>query len=119
MVTACASHQDTVRTLGHTVEARSLGNRGSPKLDQTALNRVVRAEFFSSFEEENAVLYFYEPFLAAFEPELRKRLGVWFTPPEIVKYMVARIDRLLRDQLKVPDGLADPNVFILDPCCGT
>ena len=62
---------------------------------------------------------FYEPFLAAYDPVLRKRLGVWFTPPEIVRYMVARIDRVLRDQLKVADGFADPNVFVLDPCCGT
>jgi predicted helicase len=50
---------------------------------------------------------------------LRKRLGVWFTPPEIVRYMVLRIDRVLRDELKVPDGFADPGVFVLDPCCGT
>jgi hypothetical protein len=86
---------------------------------QTALNRVVRHEFFSNFEEENAVLYFYEPFLAAFDPDLRRRLGVWFTPPEIVKYIVARVDSVLRDELALPNGLADPNVLILDPCCGT
>lgn len=86
---------------------------------ETALNRVVREEFFATFEEENAVLYFYEPFLEAFDPDLRKRLGVWFTPPEIVKYMVARVDRVLRDELQLPNGLADPNVFVLDPCCGT
>ena len=86
---------------------------------QTALNRVDRLAFFSNFEEHHAVQYFYEPFLAAYDPVLRKRLGVWFTPPEIVRYMVARIDRVLRDQLNVPDGFADPNVFVLDPCCGT
>ena len=40
--------------------------------------------------------YFYEPFLEAFDPELRKQLGVWYTPPEIVKYMVARVDQVLR-----------------------
>jgi hypothetical protein len=33
--------------------------------------------------------------------------------------MVARIDRVLREELDLPDGLADPNVYILDPCCGT
>ncbi len=26
---------------------------------------------------------------------------------------------VLREELNVPDGLADPNVYILDPCCGT
>ncbi|MCX6344611.1 MAG: N-6 DNA methylase [Armatimonadetes bacterium] len=83
------------------------------------LNRVKREEFFVKFKEEHAVQYFYEPFLEAFDPELRKELGVWYTPPEIVKYMVERVDRVLREELRIPDGLADPNVYVLDPCCGT
>jgi Type ISP C-terminal specificity domain/N-6 DNA Methylase len=84
-----------------------------------ALNRVDRASFFSTFEQSHAVQYFYEPFLEAFDPELRKELGVWYTPPEIVKYMVARVDTVLREELDIPDGLADPRVVVLDPCCGT
>ncbi len=90
-------------------------------LDWTAsvLNHVGRAEFFQNFEDEYAVQYFYEPFLEAYDPELRKALGVWYTPPEIVKYQVARVDRVLREELDLPDGLADPNVIVLDPCCGT
>jgi hypothetical protein len=90
-------------------------------LDWTAaaLNRVERAEFFARFVEEHAVQYFYEPFLEAFDPELRKQLGVWYTPPEIVQYQVARADTALREELDIPDGLADPRVFVLDPCCGT
>ena len=86
---------------------------------QTALNRVDRDAFFANFEEHHAVQYFYEPFLAAYDPVLRKRLGVWFTPPDVVRYMVARIDTVLREQLHVANGFADPNVFVLDPCCGT
>ncbi|MGH9734210.1 MAG: type ISP restriction/modification enzyme [Candidatus Acidiferrales bacterium] len=86
---------------------------------QTALNRVERGAFFANFEEHHAVQYFYEPFLAAYDPVLRKRLGVWFTPPDVVRYMVARIDTVLREQLHVANGFADPNVFVLDPCCGT
>ena len=84
-----------------------------------ALNRVDRAAFFTHFEEADAVRYFYEPFLAAFDPELRKQLGVWYTPREIVRYMVERVDQVLRSELKLADGLADPSVWILDPCCGT
>jgi hypothetical protein len=86
-----------------------------------ALNRVVREEFFVRFVEDHAVQYFYEPFLEEFDPELRKELGVWYTPPEIVQYQVARVDAALRDKdgLNIPDGLADPSVFVLDPCCGT
>jgi hypothetical protein len=84
-----------------------------------ALNRVDRASFFAKFEEGHAVQYFYEPFLEAFDPELRKQLGVWYTPPEIVQYMVARVDTVLREELDRPDGLASPDVYVLDPCCGT
>jgi hypothetical protein len=83
------------------------------------LNRVERRTFFDNFQESHAVQYFYEPFLEAFDPELRKELGVWYTPPEIVKYMVERVDTVLREELNLPDGLADKNVYVLDPCCGT
>lgn len=83
------------------------------------LNRVDRQEFFKHFEEEHAIQYFYEPFLEAYDPELRKELGVWYTPPEIVRYQVQRIDTVLREELDIADGLADENVYVLDPCCGT
>ena len=84
-----------------------------------ALHRVQRDEFFARFNEGEAVPYFYEPFLQAFDPGLRKQLGVWYTPVEVVRYMVARVDRALRDDLGIPDGLAGDNVYVLDPCCGT
>ena len=44
--------------------SRCLGGGGA--------NRVDRDAFFARFEEADAVRYFYEPFLAAFDPELRK-----------------------------------------------
>ena len=90
-------------------------------LDWTAaaLDRVDRAAFFARFAEGEAVPYFYEPFLQAFDPALRKQLGVWYTPREVVRYMVARVDKALKDDLGIPEGLAAENVYVLDPCCGT
>ena len=90
-------------------------------LDWTAdaLDRVDREVFFERFDEGEAVQYFYEPFLEAFDPALRKQLGVWYTPSEVVRYMVARVDMALRDDLDIDDGLAAENVYVLDPCCGT
>ena len=90
-------------------------------LDWTAaaLDRVDRPAFFARFAEGEAVPYFYEPFLEAFDPALRKQLGVWYTPAEVVRYMVARVDKALKDDLDIPDGLAAENVYVLDPCCGT
>ena len=90
-------------------------------LDWTAaaLDRVDQTAFFNRFNEGEAVPYFYEPFLQAFDPKLRKDLGVWYTPTEVVRYMVARVDRALKDDLGIADGLAADNVYVLDPCCGT
>lgn len=91
-------------------------------------NRVDRKLFssrmtFPTVDDENpaiaAITYFYEPFLEAFDPQLREELGVWYTPPEIVRYQVRRIHHLLKTDLKRPRGLADPSVVVLDPCCGT
>ena len=84
-----------------------------------ALDRVDRKTFFERFDDAQAVQYFYEPFLEAFDPALRKQLGVWYTPSEVVRYMVARVDMALRDDLGIEDGLAAENVYVLDPCCGT
>ena len=90
-------------------------------LDWTAaaLDRVDREAFFARFNKGEAVPYFYEPFLEAFDPALRKQLGVWYTPAEVVRYMVARVDRALKEDLGIEDGLAAQNVYVLDPCCGT
>lgn len=116
-------HVPFIRTLYRQVaDPHQLGQLGMVEVLDWAggvLNRVDRGGFFGRFEDERAVQYFYEPFLEAYDPELRKELGVWYTPPEIVKYQVARVDRVLRDELALADGLADPNVIVLDPCCGT
>ena len=83
------------------------------------LDRIDHKSFFKSFDTGQAIQYFYEPFLEVYDPELRKEMGVWYTPPEIVSYMVERVDNALRTELKIADGLADESVYVLDPCCGT
>ena len=104
-------------TLRTTMEA--LGLREVMDRTGELLNRVEREPFFEDFEEEGAVQYFYEPFLEAFDPDLRQQLGVWYTPREVVRYMVERVDQTLKDELEIEDGLASEDVYVLDPCCGT
>ena len=101
------------------VKIRGLGLR--PLLDSAAagLNRVENKNELFGDGAFDAIQYFYEPFLAAFDPKLRKDLGVWYTPPEIVRYMVRRVDAVLKTELNLPDGLADERVRVLDPCGGT
>ncbi len=116
-------HVPVLQTLFHEisnpVKLRDLGLMEILDWAGAALNRVDKGNFFSRFDQGKAVQYFYEPFLEAYDPELRKQLGVWYTPPEIIQYMVARVDQVLRSELGIADGLADPNVYVLDPACGT
>lgn len=90
-------------------------------LDRTgmSLRRVSKKSFFRHIGDGEAIQHFYQPFLKAFDPESQITMGVWYTPPEIVKYMVDRVDSVLRTELGITAGLADENVIVLDPCCGT
>lgn len=74
---------------------------------------------FAARFDGDAIEYFYEPFLAEFDPVLRGKLGVWYTPREIADYQVTRADHHLKQELGLPAGLADPSVYVLDPACGT
>jgi hypothetical protein len=64
------------------------------------------------------ILYFYEYFLQTFDPEARRGFGVYYTPVEVVRYMVSALDRAVRVNLAT-QGLRDQNVTILDPATGT
>ena len=64
-------------------------------------------------------LYFYEDFLAAYDPALRKDAGVYYTPVEVVRAQVRLVDELLVDALNRPLGFADLQVTTLDPAVGT
>ena len=95
----------------------------------------VLADFGSRNRRDDPVVHFYEDFLAAYDPGLRKVRGVYYTPEPVVSYIVRSVDYLLRNRLDVKDGLADkstvtfkthtgeqqscPRVLILDPAVGT
>ncbi|MCY3656876.1 MAG: N-6 DNA methylase, partial [Chloroflexi bacterium] len=64
-------------------------------------------------------LYFYEHFLGAYDAELRRNRGVYFTPVEIVHAQVRFAGELLRSRLGRPLAFAESDVEVLDPACGT
>jgi type I restriction-modification system DNA methylase subunit len=69
--------------------------------------------------EHDPIIYFYEHFLRAYDPKKAKQRGVYYTPLPVVSYIVRSIDELLKSEFDLPLGLADQNVVILDPACGT
>ncbi|MGW3984298.1 type ISP restriction/modification enzyme [Streptomyces mirabilis] len=64
-------------------------------------------------------LHLYEHFLDAYDPELRKRSGSYYTPIEVVEQMVRLTDDVLVTRLGKQRGFADPGVFTVDPAMGT
>jgi type I restriction-modification system DNA methylase subunit len=80
---------------------------------------VILQDFRQKQNREDIVIRFYEDFLAAYKPQMRERRGVYYTPEPVVSYMVRSVDVLLKEKFNKPLGLADPEVMILDPTCGT
>ena len=99
-------------------EVKELGLEDVLERASGALRRV-NESFFDNFDSGSAIQHFYQPFLKEFDPAMQRKMGVWYTPPEIVQFQVGRVDKVLRDELLIEDGLANDNVYILDPCCGT
>lgn len=64
-------------------------------------------------------LYFYERFLEKYDAGERQKRGVYYTPGQLVIYIVRAVQALLRDRFGRQDGLADPAVVLLDPAVGT
>lgn len=64
-------------------------------------------------------LYFYEDFLAAYDPNLRRQRGVYFTPPAVVQAQTKLVAELLRERFGKELAFADDGVSVLDPAVGT
>ena len=99
----------------------------------------ILSDFGKRAAREDPILHFYEPFLAAYDPSLREKRGVYYTPEPVVSYIVRSVDYLLRQRFNCPAGLADHamttyeykddkgktaqksshRVLVLDPACGT
>ena len=70
-------------------------------------------------QTEDPWLYFYEQFLGAYDPKLRKDRGVYYTPVEVVRAQVRLAGELIRTRFKKPLAFADADVVVLDPAVGT
>lgn len=74
------------------------------------------------------VFDFYETFLKEYDPAERERLGVYYTPPPVISYIVRSVDAVLKRDFGLAQGLADTSrimpggahrVQILDPAAGS
>lgn len=98
----------------------------------------IMKNFGRTTKQEDPVIHFYETFLGAYNPALRKARGVWYTPQPVVNFIVRAVDDILKTEFGLSQGLADTSktkikveyfgkqvekevhkVQILDPATGT
>ena len=103
-------------------------------------------KLLNEYEKRDPIIHFYEDFLGYYDKEAKKNFGAYYTPVQVVRYMVNAVDEILINDFHLKNGLANndtfdikiqsnpyqdgkklktekviavPQVAILDPACGT
>lgn len=63
--------------------------------------------FGKATQQNDPMIHFYETFLGAYDPKLKKARGVWYTPEPVVNFIVRAVDDILKTEFGLKDGLAD------------
>jgi len=87
-------------------------------LNVADVNKILH-EYQSAGKGRDPIIHFYETFLATYDPEIRERRGVYYTPEPVVGYIVRSIHSILKSHFNLADGLASEEVKLLDPAGGT
>ncbi|EMH05984.1 N-6 DNA methylase, partial [Helicobacter pylori] len=75
-------------------------------------------------DDKDPCLHFYETFLSAYDPKLREKKGVYYTPDPVVKFIINALDSLLKTHFKdaplgLKSALDNENIKLLDFATGT
>lgn len=84
------------------------------------LRRIIGAVVWKDVRNsKDTYLHLYEKFLEAYDPELRKATGTYYTPHQVVDEMVRLTDEAIESVLGLKSGFLNPAVTIVDPAVGT
>jgi len=79
-------------------------------LDRSNMEAVV-ADFGDKNAREDPVMHFFEGFLEAYNKEIKRARGVFYTPQPVVSYIVRSVHELLQTEFGLADGLADTTTW--------
>jgi len=57
-------------------------------------------------DDRDPIIHFYEDFLQEYDPQERKKMGAYYTPVPVVRYIVRQVDRILKEDFGIAKGLA-------------
>ena len=87
-------------------------------LNVTDVNKILQ-DYYREGKGKDPIIHFYETFLTAYDPSIREKRGVYYTPEPVVGYIVRSINQILKTHFQISDGLAGENITLLDPAGGT
>jgi len=76
-------------------------------------------KFYHEGKGKDPIYYFYETFLAEYDPAEREKRGVYYTPEPVVSYIVRSLNIILKEHFQKDIGVASQGVTVLDPAAGT
>ena len=62
-------------------------------------------------EDRDPIIHFYEDFLQEYDPNERKKMGAYYTPVPVVRYIVRQVDRILKEDFGISKGLASDEMI--------
>ncbi|MCH8068032.1 MAG: N-6 DNA methylase [Candidatus Marinimicrobia bacterium] len=87
-------------------------------LQKTNVKKILQ-DYYRDGKGEDPIVHFYETFLNHYDPTLREKRGVYYTPLPVVHYIVRSLHHLLKTKFGMEDGFASKDVKLLDPAGGT
>ncbi len=66
---------------------------------------------FEVDDEKDPIIHFYEDFLKEYDPDERKKMGAYYTPVPVVRYIVRKVDEILKTEFGLSKGLADNSII--------
>jgi type I restriction-modification system DNA methylase subunit len=88
-------------------------------LNASEMENILSEIDFRGKKDRDPFTFFYEDFLAFYEPEKKKRLGVYYTPRPVVSFIVNTVNEILKNDFDKPMGFAEDGLKVLDPAVGT
>ncbi len=88
-------------------------------IDMYAIGEYLTYNKSSTQKLADPYLYFYEEFLQQYDRGLKVDRGVYYTPPEVVQYIVKSTAEILKEEFGIAEGFANSQVKVLDFATGT
>ena len=62
-------------------------------------------------DDQDPIIHFYEDFLQEYDPSERKKMGAYYTPVPVVRYIVRQVDRILKEDFGIAKGIASDEMI--------